>query len=64
MKRTRFRILYREFLFRVVDRELLSTYAGGDAHQIYVWKTADGKFGGGWGPIRSVIPATVERANP
>jgi len=31
---------------------------------VKVWKTADGKFGGGWGPIRSVIPATVERANP
>src|SRR4029077_2768664 len=35
MKRTPFRILYREFLFRVVDRELLSTYAGGDAHQLF-----------------------------
>jgi hypothetical protein len=31
---------------------------------VKVWKTADGKFGGGWGPIRSVIPATIERANP
>ena len=31
---------------------------------VKVWKTADGKFGAGWGPIRSVIPATIDRANP
>jgi len=30
---------------------------------IKVWKGADGKLQGGWGPIRSVIPATVEKAN-
>jgi CubicO group peptidase (beta-lactamase class C family) len=35
MPRRSFRILYREFLFRVVDRELLSTYAAGDAHQLF-----------------------------
>ena len=29
------RVLYREFLFRIVDRELLSTYASGDAHQLF-----------------------------
>ena len=29
-----FSILYREFLFRIVDRELLSTYAKGDASQL------------------------------
>ena len=37
---------------------------GGGVAVVKVWKTADGKFGGGWGPIRSVIPATIERANP
>jgi hypothetical protein len=31
---------------------------------IKVWKDADGKLGAGWGPIRNVIPATVERAKP
>jgi CubicO group peptidase (beta-lactamase class C family) len=34
MPRRSFGILYREFLFRVVDRELLSTYGTGDAHRI------------------------------
>jgi hypothetical protein len=29
---------------------------------IKVWKGPDGKLQGGWGPIRSVIPATVEKA--
>ena len=29
---------------------------------IKVWKGADGKLQAGWGPIRTVIPATVERA--
>jgi hypothetical protein len=29
-----FRVLYRDFLFRIVDRELLSTYASGDASQL------------------------------
>ena len=29
-----FRILYRDFLFRIVDRETLSTYAKGDASQL------------------------------
>ena len=31
---------------------------------VKVWKDADGKLGAGWGPIRNVIPATVERAKP
>src|SRR5437899_11278492 len=35
MTKRPFRILYRECLFRVVDRELLSTYASGDAHQLF-----------------------------
>jgi len=35
MPKRPFRILYREFLFRIVDRELLSTYATGDAHQLF-----------------------------
>jgi hypothetical protein len=34
MTRIQFRVLYREFLFRVVDRELLSTYAQGDMSQL------------------------------
>jgi hypothetical protein len=29
---------------------------------IKVWKDADGKIQGGWGPIRNVIPATIARA--
>jgi hypothetical protein len=29
---------------------------------IKVWKGADGKLQAGWGPIRTVIPATVERS--
>ena len=29
-----FRVLYRDFLFRIVDRELLSTYAKGDVSQL------------------------------
>jgi len=29
-----FRVLYREFLFRIVDRELLSTHAKGDTSQL------------------------------
>jgi hypothetical protein len=31
---------------------------------VKVWKDAEGKLGAGWGPIRNVIPATVERAKP
>ena len=34
MIRTPFRILYREFLFRVVDRELLSPGAQGDSNRL------------------------------
>ena len=34
MMRRQFRVLYRDFLFRIVDRELLSTYATGDASQL------------------------------
>jgi hypothetical protein len=34
MTLTQFRVLYREFLFRVVDRELLSTYAQGDMSKL------------------------------
>jgi hypothetical protein len=29
---------------------------------IKVWKDADGKLQAGWGPIRSVIPATITRS--
>lgn len=35
MPKRPFQILYREFLFRIVDRELLSPYASGDAHQLF-----------------------------
>src|SRR5690349_20102628 len=31
---TPFRVLYREFLFRVVDRELLSSHSTGDSSQL------------------------------
>jgi CubicO group peptidase (beta-lactamase class C family) len=34
MMRRQFRVLYRDFLFRIVDRDLLSTYATGDASQL------------------------------
>jgi hypothetical protein len=34
MMRQQFRVLYRDFLFRVVDRDVLSTYAKGDASQL------------------------------
>ena len=34
MTKRQFRVLYREFLFRIVDRELLSTYAKGDMSQL------------------------------
>jgi hypothetical protein len=34
MKSRQFRVLYREFLFGIVDRELLSTHAKGDASQL------------------------------
>jgi len=33
MMRRQFRVLYREVLFRIVDRDLLSTHAAGDASQ-------------------------------
>src|SRR6185295_2511112 len=34
MRKRQFRVLYRDFLFRIVDREMLSTYAKGDASQL------------------------------
>ena len=34
MMTRQFRVLYRDFLFCIVDRELLSTYAKGDASQL------------------------------
>src|SRR4029077_8859597 len=34
MTRKQFDVLYREFLFRIVDRELLSQYAKGDMSQL------------------------------
>ena len=34
MKRLQFRVLYREFLFRIVDLELLSTHAQGDSRTL------------------------------
>ena len=34
MTKRQFRVLYRDFLFRIVDRELLSTHAKGDASQL------------------------------
>ena len=35
MTKSHFRILYREFIFRVVDRQLLSSHASGDSHQVF-----------------------------
>ena len=34
MKKLQFRVLYREFLFRIVDLELLSAHAGGDSRTL------------------------------
>ena len=34
MKKLQFRVLYREFLFRIVDLELLSAHAEGDSHKL------------------------------
>jgi hypothetical protein len=34
MTKRQLRVLYRDFLFSIVDRELLSTYAKGDASQL------------------------------
>jgi hypothetical protein len=40
MRHRQFRVLYRDFLFRIVDRELLSTYANGDASQLLLQMVA------------------------
>ena len=34
MKKLQFRVLYREFLFRIVDLELLSAHAEGDSRTL------------------------------
>jgi hypothetical protein len=36
MTTRQFRVLYRDFLFRIVDRDLLSVYATGDASQLFL----------------------------
>jgi len=41
---------------------VIANLTDGGVAVIKVWKGTDGKLQGGWGPIRSVIPATVERA--
>ena len=41
---------------------IFANLEGGGSAVIKIWKGADGKLQAGWGPIRSVIPATVERA--
>lgn len=41
---------------------VLANLPDGGVAVIKVWKDAAGKLQGGWGPIRTVIPATVERA--
>jgi hypothetical protein len=41
---------------------VLANLPDGGVAVIKVWQDADGKIQGGWGPIRSVIPATVARA--
>jgi hypothetical protein len=40
---------------------ILANLPDGGVAVIKVWQGADGKLQGGWGPIRSVIPATVAR---
>ena len=40
---------------------ILANLPDGGVAVVKVWRTADGKFEAGWGPIRNVIPATVER---
>ena len=40
---------------------VLADLPDGGLAVIRVFKGADGKLQGGWGPIRSLIPATVER---
>lgn len=41
---------------------VIANLPDGGVAVIKVWKDAAGKLQAGWGPIRSVIPATVERA--
>ena len=41
---------------------VLANLPDGGVAVIKVWKDATGKLLAGWGPIRTVIPATVERA--
>jgi hypothetical protein len=41
---------------------VLANMPNGGVAVVKVWKDDAGKLQGGWGPIRNVIPATVERA--
>ena len=40
---------------------VLANLPDGGVAVIKVWKGADGTLQGGWGPVRSVIPATITR---
>ena len=40
---------------------VMANLPDGGVAVIKVWKDAAGKLQAGWGPIRAVIPATVER---
>jgi len=41
---------------------VIANLPDGGVAVIKVWNGADGKLQAGWGPIQSVIPATIERA--
>ena len=41
---------------------VMANLPDGGVAVIKVWKDAAGKLQAGWGPVRNVIPATVERA--
>ena len=43
---------------------VIANLPDGGVAVIKVWKDAAGKLQAGWGPIRTVIPATVERMKP
>jgi hypothetical protein len=43
---------------------VIANLPDGGVAVIKVWKDAAGKLQAGWGPIRTVIPATVDRVTP
>jgi hypothetical protein len=51
-----------EVLTSPTSMVIIANLPQGGVAVIKVWKEADGKLQGGWGPIRNVIPATIKRA--